>query len=153
MSSYLTFYVVPKKTRTNYYKDEHPEEKITEGVPLYLLSYSRNSNVYQAYNSSLSPAYAGNEERYTELTPEIARDVAREFEKEEVKALEKTLEVKYKLLKEGGYNEDLASSISDYEETLSENKSTLNELNWIAELVCECSNDYNDFTKVLINID
>ena len=53
MSSYLSFYLVPKA---------HPEEK------LLLQSFSRSNEVYQRFFDNRSVAYAGNEEKYTTLS-------------------------------------------------------------------------------------
>ena len=53
MSSYLSFYLVPRA---------HPEEK------LLLQSFSRSNEVYQRFSDNLNIAYAGNEEKYTKLT-------------------------------------------------------------------------------------
>lgn len=50
MSSYLSFYLVPRA---------HPEEK------LLLQSFSRSNEVYQRFSDNLNIAYAGNEEKYT----------------------------------------------------------------------------------------
>lgn len=157
MSSYLSFYLVPKKTKTKYGYDEekgHTEEeiKITEGEPLLLMCYSRNNDVYQAYNDTLNPAYAGMEEKYTELTYEDAKRVVSEFESD-VKKTEKRLEIAYKMLKEGGYHDDLYSEIQSSESYLEEQKESLEELKFIANLVYEATQSWTNFEKVLINID
>ena len=155
MSSYLSFYLVPKKTKTRYTYDEnggHEEEiKISDGKPLYLMCYSRNTDIYQSFNETLNVAYAGNEEKYTELTYEDAKRVVSEFEND-IKITEKRLETDYKMLKEGGYHDDLFSEIQGMEDHLSEQKESLEELKYIASSVYEWTNN-TDFEKVLINID
>lgn len=69
MSSYLTFYLVPKKTRKkyDYNKDDGHTEievELSTGTPLALMSYSRSNDIYRAFNETLNPAYAGMEEKY-----------------------------------------------------------------------------------------
>lgn len=155
MSSYLSFYLVPKKTKMRYTYDEnggHKEEiKISDGKPLYLMCYSRNSDIYQSFNETLNVAYVSNEEKYTELTYEDAKRVVSEFEND-IKITEKRLETDYKMLKEGGYHDDLFSEIQSMENHLSEQKESLEELKYIASSVYEWTNN-TDFEKVLINID
>lgn len=156
MSSYLSFYLVPKKTKTKYGYDSekgHTEEeiKVSEGEPLLLMSYSRSSEVYQSYNDTLNPVYAGDEDKYTELTYEDAKRVIEEFESD-LKKTEKRLSVSYKMLKER-YDGELWTEIQSTEEYLDEQKATLEELKHIANLVYECTNKWTDFEKVLINID
>ena len=98
MSSYLTFYLVPKKTRKKYGYDENEgntetEEEISTGKPLVLFSFSRNNDVYQAYNNSLNPAYAGMEEKYTEVTYEDSQKVVNDFEEPAQALVEAVIEV------------------------------------------------------------
>lgn len=157
MSSYLSFYLVPKKTKKRYGYDEEKgnteeEVKVSEGEPLLLMSYSRSSEVYQAYNDTLNPAYAGNDDKYTELTYEDAKRVIDEFESD-IKKTEKRLAVSYKMLKEGGFSDELYTEINSTEEYLDEQKAVLEELKHISNIVYECSNSWTDFEKVLINID
>ena len=57
------------------------------------------------------------------------------------------------MLKEGGYSSELWEDIHSMEDYLSEQKETLEEIKEIMYLVQECTGKYNDFEKVLINID
>lgn len=157
MSSYLTFYLVPKKTRKKYdfnKDDGHTETEVelSTGTPLVLVSYSRNNEIYRAFNETLNPAYAGMEEKYTELTTDGCKLVIEDLETE-IKSTEKRLEIDYKMLKEGGYSSELWEDIHSMEEYVSEQKETLESIRHICSLVNECTNGYNDFEKVLINID
>lgn len=157
MSSYLTFYLVPKKSkkRYDYNKDDgHTEIEIelSKGEPLCFMSYSRSSEIYQAYNDTLHPAYCGMEDKYSELTYEDSQEVIREYEKE-IKDLEERLKIDYKMLKEGGYSSELWEDIHSMEKYHSEKKEVLEELRMISHLVYECVDGYNDFEKVLMNID
>ena len=157
MSSYLTFYVVPKKTRKkyDYNKDDghtETEVELSTGTPLVLMSYSRSNDIYSAFNDTLNPAYGGMEEKYTELTTDGCKRVIEDLESE-IKSTEKRLEIDYKMLKEGGYSSELWEDIHSMEEYLSEQKQTLEEVHYISSFVYECINGYNDFEKVLINVD
>ena len=157
MSSYLTFYLVPKKTRKKYVYNENDGntetvEELSTGKPLALFTFSRNNEVYQAYSDSLNPAYGGMEEKYTEVTYEDSQKVVNDFE-EELKKTEQRLAVNYKMLKEGGYSSELWEEIHSAEEYLLEQKDALNELKFISDLIYECTNDWTDFEKVLINVD
>lgn len=156
MSSYLTFYLVPKKTRKQYDFDKddgHTEKEIelSKGLPLALMSYSRGDEVYQAYSETLNPAYCGMEDKYTELTVEGAQSVIDDYCKE-IEDSEERLRVNYKMLKEGGYSSELWEEIHSAEKYLKEQKETLEELINIKNLVYEATN-YSDFEKVLINVD
>ena len=157
MSSYLSFYLVPKKTKKRYKYDgengnTEEEIEISKGEPLLMMSYSRNSDIYQAYNDTLNPAYAGMEDKYTDLTYEDAKRVVSEFEAE-VKSTEQRLGITYKILKEGGYCDDLWSEIQSNEKYLAEQKETLEELKFIMNFVYEVTQSWTDFEKVLINVD
>lgn len=157
MSSYLSFYLVPKKTKKQYdfNKDDGSTEievEISKGLPLLLSSYSRSSDIYQAYSDELNPAYCGMEEKYTELTYEDSKRVCKAFE-EQMKETKQRLEIDYKILKEGGYNSDLYEDIQSFEKYLAEQKASLEELKFISSLVYEVYEGYTDFEKVLINVD
>lgn len=157
MSSYLSFYLVPKKTRKKYSFDEEKGEteseiEVSKGLPLLLMSYSRANDVYRAYSDTLNPAYAGMEEKYTEVTHEDAKRVVDDWERE-VKSTEERLRINYKMLKEGGYSSELWEDIHSMESYLSEQKEVLEELRNISNLVYECTSQWTDFEKVLINVD
>ena len=157
MSSYLSFYLIPKKTRKKYHYDPEngnttEEVKLSEGVPLLLMSYSRSNGVYQAYNETLDVAYAGTEDKYTELSYEDAKRVVDEFE-EDLKKSERGLEINYKMLKESGYSPELWEEIHSTETYLDEERETLEELKNIQNLVYEIAKDFTDFEKILINVD
>lgn len=138
MSSYLTFYLVPKG-----------EDK----KPLTFISYSRNNDVYQSYNKELSPAYIGNGDNpnYTELTPEKALQVVNAA-KEDLKKAERALNSRISAYKElNNASEEAIQDITDTREYIEELKEGLDELqciyNWVSDI------KYSDFEKVLINID
>ena len=138
MSSYLTFYLVPKG-----------EDK----KPLTFISYSRNNDVYQSYYEELNPAYIGNgdEPNYTELTPEKALQVVNAA-KDNLKKAEKALNNRISAYKElNDTSEEAIQDIASTREYIEELKEGLAELqciyNWVSDI------EYSDFEKVLINID
>lgn len=149
MSSYLNFYLKPKENKKRYTEEGEVEVKLTQ-EPLLLLSYSRNTDVYQSFDENLNIAYAGNEDKYTELTvkdcDEVINDVKNDIEK-----TERRLEISYKIAKQN-INDDLFSDIHSMEEYLDDLKRNLNELNQITNIVSEIENGYTDFEKVMINI-
>ena len=157
MSSYLSFYLVPKKSKKKYDFDKDDghteiEIKLSEGEPLLLMSFSRSSEIYQAYNETLNPAYCGMEEKYTELTYEDSKSVIREFEAE-LEKTEERLKVDYKMLKEAGYSSELWGEIQSFEEYVNDQRKSLEKLKSISNIVYEVCEGYNDFEKVLINVD
>lgn len=154
MSSYLTIYLVPKKTASKYvYQAEKVEEiEITKGIPLVYDSYSRSSDVYQAFWGSLNPAYCGNEEKYTELTPARVEEVLSD-KREYISKIEFRLKTLYEMLKTGGYSEELFSEILSTSEHLKEENECLDSIKSIANMVNVIYEGYGDFEKVLINVD
>ena len=71
MSSYLSFYIVPKR------KSEEEQKQY-----IILTSYSRNYDIYQYFNDNLNVAYAGNEDKYTTLTAEDITLVINDFKRD-----------------------------------------------------------------------
>ena len=144
MSSYLNFYLVPKKKEG---QEEEPK-------PLLFQSWSRNSNVYQAFDESFSIVYVGNKEAYTDITPSIVKDVIRCVE-EDLEKVKKRLKEKVNLFKEvsissleiyENYQDDYLSTkeyIEDLEEQIADLRGILT---WVSDL------EYTDFDKVLANI-
>ena len=142
MSSYLTFYLVPKG-----------EDK----KPLALMSYSRNSDIYQAYYENAHPAFYGNgeEPNYTELTEELSHHVVDEL-RESLDKYEKNHEAKIKALQalpklEGEALEEYLQETSSGVEYINDLKDTLKFVEFIDDIVNDL--EYSDFEKVLINID
>lgn len=134
MSSYLTFYVVPKEKGAK---------------PISLISYSRNSEIYQYFNDNIRVAYIGMEEpQYTELTSDEVRlvldDVIRDISKAEKRVFE------YE--KHAAGNSEIIDeilSVKDYLETLYHCRSRIEFIQEIVEDV-----KYNDDLKAIYcNVD
>ena len=72
MSSYLSFYVVPKRK-----SKEEPKDYVI------LTSYSRNTELYRVFNETVNPVFLGyGEIQYTTLTKEHMAQIKEEFESE-----------------------------------------------------------------------
>lgn len=154
MSSYLTFYLVPKKTRTKHNNDGTSEEiEISKGVPLSLMSFSRNSNVYQSFYEYLCPVYIGNNEpKYDELDIKDI-DIIIERLRDELDESRKLHQNKIKVLKEleTSLDRDTLNQLIEEEDILTEKEADLNEIMWLKSFFSNI--EYSDFEKVLINID
>ena len=142
MSSYLTFYLVPKGENQK---------------PLSLISYSRNNDVYQAYYENVHPVFIGNddESNYTELTKDISHHVVNEL-REDLSKCEKSHEAKVKALQalpklEGEALEEYLQETTSTVEYINDLKDTLKFAGFIDDIVSDL--EYSDFDKVLINID
>ena len=144
MSSYLTFYLVPKKD-----KGEAKE-------PLALMSYSRNSDIYQAFYENINVAYIGNDDKsnYTELTKEMVDDIVYAVKKDYDEA-QKSFNARmdaYRSVKLEG--EAFDEYVEDFQSTtvyLKELEETIIRIELIASIVNDL--EYSDFEKILINID
>lgn len=159
MSSYLNFYLVPKQTIKKYVfnnetaTSEEQEVKLSEGKPILLMSYSRSTNIYEAFDEALNPVFDGGEEdQYTELDNDKMQEVINEW-KSDIAKTEQRLATSYKMLKEGGYSSELWEDIHSGESYLNEQKETLNILIVFREMFYETFEGYTEFEKVLINID
>ena len=142
MSSYLTFYLVPKGG---------------DKKPLALISYSRNNDIYQAYYENVSPAFYGNgdEPNYTELTKDLSHHVVNEL-REDLNKIEKSHEAKVKALQalpklEGEALEEYLQETTSTIDYINDLKDTLKFADFIDDIVNDL--EYSDFEKVLINID
>ena len=155
MSGYLTFYLVPKKTKKFYsYNDgeeKEVESKLSEGLPLTFMTYTRSSNIYQAFDENLSIAFCGKETKYTDITLEDVHHVYNSV-KNEIQSSESRLEVDYKILKDGGYSSELWEQIHSTEDFLKEQRELLAEIQGIVNIVSEVADGYTDFEKVVANI-
>lgn len=144
MSSYLNFYVVPKKK----YKINGKESE-----PLHIYSISRNNEIYQAFQESISPVFVGMEEiHYTELTVEKMKQVVDDYSTE-VKRMEKQYQNKCDIIEKlTKVEEETINELVQTKEYLDEMADALKELNFINDIVYDISIGCSDFEKVLINV-
>lgn len=132
MSSYLSFYLVPKA---------HPEER------LLLQSFSRSNEVYQRFFDNLSIAYAGNEEKYTKLTVSDVESVIRDLDDDIAKA--EARRVEYEKFCHG--NSELIEEIISTKEYIRDLQSTRDYISFIRDILADL--DYSGFSDVLYNVD
>lgn len=132
MSSYLSFYLVPKA---------HPEER------LLLQSFSRSNEVYQRFFDNLSVAYAGNEEKYTKLTVSDVESVIRDLDDDIAKA--EARRVEYEKFCHG--NSELIEEIISTKEYIRDLQSTRDYISFIRDILTDL--DYSGFSDVLCNVD
>lgn len=132
MSSYLSFYLVPKA---------HPEEK------LLLQSFSRSNEVYQRFFDNLSIAYAGNEEKYTKLTVSDVESVIQDLDGDIAKAEARRAE--YEKFCHG--NSELIEEMISTKEYIRDLQSTRDYISFIRDILTDL--DYGGFSDVLCNVD
>lgn len=132
MSSYLSFYLVPKA---------HPEEK------LLLQSFSRSNEVYQRFFDNLSITYAGNEEKYTKLTVSDVESVIRDLDDDIAKA--EARRVEYEKFCHG--NSELIEEMISTKEYIRDLQSTRDYISFIRDILADL--DYSGFSDVLCNVD
>lgn len=136
MSSYLTFYVVPKAEGSK---------------PLALVSYTRSSAIYRSFNDTLNIAYIGidDEPQYTELTVSKV-DIVIEDMKDEIEGNKKRI-AEYE--KHAAGNTDIIEYIIELKEDTEILEYFLHKAEFIKDLVVEASNDWNEYNKILCNVD
>ena len=132
MSSYLSFYLVPKA---------HPEER------LLLQSFSRSNEVYQRFFDNLSIAYAGNEDKYTKLTVSDVESVIQDIDADITKA--ETRRTEYEKFCYG--NPESIEEIISTKEYIRDLQSTRDYISFIRDVLTDL--DYSGFSDVLCNID
>lgn len=132
MSSYLSFYLVPRA---------HPEEK------LLLQSFSRSNEVYQRFSDNLNIAYAGNEEKYTKLTISDVESVIQDIDADITKA--ETRRTEYEKFCYG--NPESIEEIISIKEYIRDLQSTRDYISFIRDILADLN--YSGFSDVLCNID
>lgn len=135
MSSYLTFYILPKEENSK---------------PIALLSYSRNTDVYQYYNDNANPPFIGLEEpQYGEVTLEKMDWVLDDLKTDIDRALTRVSEYE----KHVSGNMDIIEEIISQKEYIKDLQKALNKLEFIRDIVEESTHSWTSFSKVLCNVD
>ena len=136
MSSYLTFYVVPKAEGSK---------------PLALVSYTRSSAIYRCFNETLNVAYIGigDEPQYTELTVNKVNEVIKDM-KDEIEGNKKRI-AEYE--KHAAGNTDIIEYIIELKEDTEILEYFLHKAEYIKDLVEKASNSWNEYNKILCNVD
>lgn len=137
MSSYLSFYIVPKR------KSDSEEKQ-----HIILTSFSRNSDIYQYFWENINPAYCGNEEKYTTLTKENVRRVIDDFEKD-IDSYQKRL-IEYE--KYAGTQPDYIEEIINLKEEIENLIYWKNKTSFIQDIIEDIS-IYDKIEEICCNID
>ena len=136
MSSYLTFYIVPKEEGSK---------------PIALLNYSRNNDIYQYFVDNVRVTFVGMEEnpQYTELTEEKIDCVIHDLKSDISKAQKRVAEYEHHV--DG--NMDIIEEIISQKDYIDDLKYALSETEFIKQFVTEATHSWSDYNKVLCNVD
>lgn len=137
MSSYLNIYLVPER------KDKKEKKQY-----LLLSSYSRSSDIYEAFYENINPIYSGNEDKYTTLTKvniQVILDDLNKF----IKSTQERLNLYDKYAKE---NPDYIQEIMSTREILQDYQSTYNIIEVLKDILDNIVDKYNDFEEMCCNI-
>lgn len=147
MSSYINLYLLPKQK----------EGDTITPKPLLLNSWSRSSNIYQAFYEHLNPVFAGNDEepKYKEIKPSnlqaLVLDLKHDLEayKERIQAQTEIINslknISREILEE--YRDEFMSS-REYIKGLED---TIQFFESLYEILSDL--EYSGFEKILINYD
>lgn len=108
MSSYLSFFIVPKR-KSEKEKKQH----------IIIATYCRSSDVYQYFDENIHPVWAGNEEKYTTITSSEINEVLKDLDSDIAKTKSRLTEY-----------EKYASSNPDYIQEIIETKEYLHDLEY-----------------------
>lgn len=139
MSSYLNFYLIPKKG-----KDE--EEK-----HIALSSYSRNTEIYQRFSELLNPAFIGTEGeiKYSYLSKENIEEILRDFDKDIQKAKARLSEYE----KHADGNCDCINDIIEMKEYIEDLQYWRAKTSFIDDIIEDIEINNSDIENVCCNID
>ena len=139
MSSYLNFYLIPKK-------EEGKEEKY-----IALTSYSRNTEIYQRFSELLNPAFIGTEGeiKYSYISREDIEDVLQDFDKDIQKAKARLSEYE----KYAAGNCECINDIIEMKEYLEELQYWRAKASFIADIIEDIDLYNEDLEKMACNVD
>lgn len=140
MSSYLTFYIVPKR------KSDKEEKKY-----ISLVAYSRNSDIYQYFRENINPVFAdyNKEIPYTTLTKESIGEVIEDFSNDIQKAQTRLVEYE-KYAKD---NPDYINEIIELKEYIIDLQYWKDKVSFLEDIVDDTSSTYSEIEEVCCNID
>lgn len=138
MSSYLSFYIVPKRK-----SQEEPKKYIL------LLAFSRNSDIYRYFNENINITWIGNNEEipYTTLTMEDIHRVLEDISSDMDSSQRRLVEFE----KYASKNSDYVNEIISLKEYISELQYAKHQTEFIA-LLLEGMEFYEDIEEVCCNI-
>lgn len=136
MSSYLNIYLKRK---------ENPE-----GSPLLFMSFSRNHPIYRAVVEAIAPVWAGNEDKYTELTYDNLTECINTLDTDISNLVNKINEYEKAVLKNP--KSDIIEQLVEYKELYKEMENDNSNLVFMRWFTDDITKGYSDFSKVLCNI-
>jgi hypothetical protein len=143
MSSYLTFYGIPKS------KDNDGEVENKDKSPVALDSFSRNNDIYRYFDENLDIAFCYDGEKYSDITQSDVDTVESDI-LNDIRSSEKRL-IEYE--KYAGGNPDYVSEILSIKEYLEDLYRALHYTEFIGYIVNEASLKYRGgFEKIVANI-
>ena len=146
MSSYLTFYAVPRRK-----SKEEPKERLT------LSAYSRGSDIYQYFNENMSIAFFSSEsdENYTTITPTDISKVLDDVRKDIQRIKNRMMEYDRIMMAKSTDTKSTLESIDEYIETkdwLSELQLCEGMITFLEDIVEETSYSNSSFEEICCNI-
>lgn len=138
MSSYLTFYAVPRRKS----KDEKKQY-------IELISYSRSNDIYQLFNDNLQIVWAGNEEKYTSINKSDIDLLYSELNKDIDSATERVeLYEKY-----AHDNRDYIEDIIETRHYIKDLQETKSKLSFLCDIITDAEMlDYSGVEEICCNI-
>lgn len=146
MSSYLTFYAVPRRK-----SEKEPKERLA------LSAYSRGSDIYQYFDENMSIAFFSSEsdENYTTITPTDMAKVLDDIRKDIQRTKTRLLEYERVMMAKDTDTKDTLETINEYIETkdwLSELQLCEGMVTFLEDMVEETGYDNSSFEEICCNI-
>lgn len=138
MSSYLSFYIVPKRK-----SQEEPKKHIL------LLAFSRSSDIYQYFNENVHITWIGNSEEtpYTTLTMDDIHRVLEDISSDELSSQKRLVEFE----KYAAKNSDYVNEIISLKEYISELQYAKHQTEFIG-LLLDGMEFYEEIEEVCCNL-
>lgn len=132
MSSYLSFYIVPRRK-----SDKEPKRHIL------ISSYSRNSDIYKAFEENISIVWSGDGNKYTTLTQDNVNLVQNDLANDISKTKDRLVEYE----KYASSNPEYIQEIIETKEYLSDLQYTQAKISFIADML-EDMNFYDNIEEI-----
>lgn len=139
MSSYISFYIVPKR------KTQEEQKK-----HILLTAYSRSTAIYQYFSDNINPVFigCGGKEQYTTLTLQNLTSVLQDFDEDIKKAKDRLVEYE----KYAGNNPEYINEIIEQKEYIQDLQYWRDKASFILDIV-DGKDCYEEIEEVCCNID
>lgn len=150
MSSYLTFYGVPKLKKVEEKGDDYGKKvEDPNAEPVEIVSFSRNNDIYRYFNDNLNIPFCSDGMKYGDITPNDVDTVENDI-KSDIKRSEDRLK-EYE--KYAGQNQEYIMEILNIKEYLEDLYRALHYTEFVGFIVNEASGEYcGSFTKIVANV-